>query len=84
MEVAWIEASGRGRVHSWTVAHHPFHPDFKAELPYIVAIVDLEEGVRMNAQMRGVTPGEMRIGLPVQVTFERTAEGVTLPAFVTS
>jgi hypothetical protein len=42
----------------------------------------LEEGVRMNAQMRGVTPGEMRIGLPVQVTFERMQEGLTLPAFV--
>jgi uncharacterized OB-fold protein len=51
-----IEASGRGRVHSWTVAHHPFHPGFKEELPYIVAIVDLAEGVRMSAQMRGVTP----------------------------
>jgi uncharacterized OB-fold protein len=82
MEVAWIEASGRGRVHSWTVAHHPFHPAFKDALPYIVAIVDLEEGVRMNAQMRGVTSDEMRIGLPVRVTFERTKEGLTLPAFV--
>jgi uncharacterized OB-fold protein len=56
--------------------------DGKEELPYIVAIVDLEDGVRMNAQMRGVTPDEMRIGLPVQVTFERTKEGLTLPAFV--
>src|SRR5262245_3394434 len=82
MQVAWIEASGRGRVHSWTVAHHLFHPGFKGELSYIVAIVDLEEGVRMNAQMRGVTPGEMRIGLPVQVIFEPTKEGLTLPAFV--
>ena len=33
MEVAWIEASGRGRVHSWTVAHHPFHPGFKVVVP---------------------------------------------------
>jgi len=82
MEVAWIEASGRGRVHSWTVAHHPFHPGVKEELPYIVAIVDLEDGVRMNAQMRGVTPDEMRIDLPVQVIFERTKEGLTLLAFV--
>ena len=82
MEVAWVEASRRGRVHSWTVAHHPFHPGFKEALPYIVAIVDLEEGVRMNAQMRGVTPDEMRIGLPVQVIVERTQDGVTLPAFV--
>jgi uncharacterized OB-fold protein len=64
------------------VAHHPFHPAFKAELPYIVAIVDLDEGVRMNAQMRGVTPAEMRIGLPIQVTFEKAQEGLTLPAFV--
>jgi uncharacterized OB-fold protein len=82
MDVAWIEASGRGRVHSWTVAHHPFHPGFKGDLPYIVALVDLDEGVRMNAQMRGVTPGEMRMDMPVRVTFERTGEGWTLPAFV--
>ena len=82
MEVGWIEASGRGRVHSWTVAHHPFHPGFKAELPYIVAIVDLEEGVRMNAQMRGVTTDAMRVGLPVRVTFERMSAELTLPAFV--
>lgn len=47
--------------------------------PDIVAIVDLEEGVRMNSQMRGVMPDEMRIGLPVQVTFERTKEGLTMP-----
>jgi hypothetical protein len=38
----------------------------------------------MNAQMRGVAPDEMRIGLPVQVVFERAIEGVTLPAFVRS
>jgi uncharacterized OB-fold protein len=82
MEVTWTQASGRGCVHSWTVAHHAFHPGFKAELPYILALVDLEEGVRMTAQLRGVTPGEMRIGLPVKVAFERTTGGLTLPAFV--
>jgi hypothetical protein len=43
------------------------------DVPYIVAIVDLEDDVCMNAQMRGV---------PVQVIFERTKEGLTLPAFV--
>lgn len=84
MDVTWIEASGRGLVHSWTVAYHPFHPGFKGELPYILALVDLEEGVRMNAQMRGVMPEEMRIGLPIQVTFERTKDGVMLPVFVRS
>jgi uncharacterized OB-fold protein len=82
MEAAWVQATGRGRVHSWTVAHHAFHPGFKAELPYILAIVDLEEGVRMNAQVRGMTPAELRIGLAVQVAFERTTDGLTLPVFV--
>jgi hypothetical protein len=82
MEVDWVEASGRGRVHSWTVAHHPFHAGFKDELPYILALVDLEEGVRMNAQMRGMAADEMRIGLPIRVDFERTTDGVTLPVFV--
>ncbi len=44
--VTWVPASGRGRVHSWTVAHHAFHPAFAAELPYTLVTVDLEEGVR--------------------------------------
>ncbi len=56
MEVAWIEASGRGTVHSWTMTHHAFHPGVRGDLPYLLATVDLEEGVRMNAQLRGVQP----------------------------
>jgi uncharacterized OB-fold protein len=73
-ETAYSRNSGKSVV--------ALHPGFRAELPYIVAIVDLEEGVRMNGQMRGVTPEEMAIGLPVQVTFEPASEGWTLPAFV--
>ncbi len=82
MEVTWRQASGRGRLHSWTVAHHPFHPGFKSELPYVLATVDLEEGVRMLAQLRGVAPDEIAVGLPVEVAFERATEEFTLPVFV--
>lgn len=82
MEVTWIEASGRGTVHSWTMTHHAFHPGVRGELPYLLATVDLEEGVRMNAQLRGVPPEEMRIGLPVRVAFETVKEGLTLPYLV--
>ena len=42
--VDWKEASGRGTIHSWTVAHHAFHPAFAAELPYALVTVDLDEG----------------------------------------
>lgn len=82
MNVAWMDASGRGRVHSWTVTHHPFHPGFKPDLPYTLVTVDLEEGVRMNAQLRGMDPGELRIGLPVRVGFEQATEGLTLPVIL--
>lgn len=79
MEVDWIESSGRGTVHSWTVTHHAFHPGVRDDLPTLLATVDLEEGVRMNAQLRGVAPEAMRIGLAVRVGFETVKEGLTLP-----
>jgi uncharacterized OB-fold protein len=82
MEVTWRQASGRGRIHSWTVAHHPFHPGFKSELPYVLATVDLEEDVRMVAQLRGVAPDEVAVGLPVEVAFDRATEELTLPVFL--
>ena len=67
LAIEWIDASGRGAIHSWTVAHHPFHPAFKAELPYTLVIVDLEEGPRAMGRLDPDTPP--RIGLPVQVSF---------------
>jgi uncharacterized OB-fold protein len=81
LAVTWRPASGGGRVHSWTVAHHPFHPGFKGEVPYVLATVDLAEGVRMVAQLRGLAAEAITIGLPVQVAFERATEGLTLPYF---
>src|SRR5262245_46893437 len=81
MEVGWREVSGRGSVHSWTVAHHPFHPGFKAELTYVLVTVDLEEGVRLIVQLHVLAPDAVTIGLPVEVAFERPTGGLTLPVF---
>jgi len=82
MNVAWVDASGRGRVHSWTVTHHAFHPGFKLDLPYTLVTVDLDEGVRMQAQLRRLDAGELHIGLPVRVAFEQATEGLALPVFM--
>lgn len=65
-EVTWHEATRRGRVHSWTVAHHAFHAAFKDELPYVLVTVDLEEGVRSLGRWLG---GALTIGLAVQGRF---------------
>lgn len=81
MNVNWIDASGRGAVHSWTVTHYAFHPSFKGDLPYLLLTVDLPEGVRMNAQARGIDPGSLHVGTPVKVGFERVTDDLTLPVF---
>jgi uncharacterized OB-fold protein len=82
MNVDWIDASGRGTVHSWTITHYAFHPGFKGDLPYLLLTVDLEEGVRMNAQARGIDPATVRVGMPVRVDYETVKDGLTLPVFV--
>jgi uncharacterized OB-fold protein len=81
MNATWKDASGDGRVHSWTVTHHAFHPGWKADLPYTLVTVDLDEGVRMQAQLRRLDASELRIGLPVRVAYEKATEGLMLPVF---
>ena len=81
MNVDWIDASGQGTVHSWTITHYAFHAGFKGDLPYTLLTVDLEEGVRMNAQARGIDEAVLRVGLPVKVAFELAKDGLTLPVF---
>ncbi len=73
--VEWIEASRRGTIHSWTVAHHAFHPAFKDELPYTLVTVDLEEGVRALGRWTGEPPA---IGQPVTGAFVARPDGVDL------
>ena len=82
METTWRQVSGHGTVHSWTVAHHPFHPGFKSELPYVLVTVDLDEGVRMLAQIRGLEVDALAVGLPVTMVAERVTDELALPVFV--
>jgi len=77
----WRRASGRGVVYSFTVIHRPPFPAFRDHVPYVLALIDLEEGVRMMSNVVGCEPSEVRIGLPVEVTFADVTEEVTLPKF---
>ena len=79
MNTDWVQASGKGTVHSYTISHHPFHPGFKEEMPYVLITVDLEEGVRLNAQARGIGEGEVRVGMPVRIGFEVATDEFSLP-----
>jgi uncharacterized protein len=74
-----VEASGRGHVHSYVVAHHPRIPGFT--YPHVVALVELEEGVRLLADLLDLAPDEIEIDLPVELDWLQPDDGLTLPAF---
>ncbi|MFI5612215.1 bifunctional MaoC family dehydratase N-terminal/OB-fold nucleic acid binding domain-containing protein [Amycolatopsis sp. NPDC051903] len=75
----YVVASGRGTVHSYVVHHHPPVPGKR--LPFVVALVELEEGVRVVAELLDAAPDEVRIGLPVVAAFVRVDDELTLPAW---
>ncbi len=79
LEREYVVASGRGTVFSYVVHRHPPVPG--KELPILLALVDLEEGVRMVAELRGVEPEEIQIGMAVQAGFERLDAELTLPVW---
>jgi uncharacterized OB-fold protein len=77
----WERVSGRGRVFSVVVMHQANHPWFAARTPYAVVVVELEEGARMLSSVVGPEPHGIRIGMPVEVTFEDVTPEVSLPVF---
>ena len=68
-ELDWVDASGRGRIHSYTVVHRA-PPEYRDEVPYVVALVELDEGVRMMTRLIDVEPAGMRVDLPVEVAIQ--------------
>ena len=82
LELAPDEVSGRGAVWSFTRVERVFHEGFTEAVPYVVALVELDdqEGLRLLANVVDVEPADVRVGLPVEVTFEERGE-VTLPQF---
>jgi len=80
-EIEWARASGRARLYSHGRLHRAYLPQHEAGLPLDLAVVDLEEGVRMNTNLVGVKPGEIRAGMPLQVDFARVSPEVAMPVF---
>lgn len=81
MESEFKEAPLGGRIHTWTVCHHPFNFFFKQKTPYIVALVDMDAGVRINAPLSGIAETQLRIGQRVRLGFEPVTAEITLPVF---
>lgn len=77
----WSKVSGEGKLYSFTVARIPTMPEFTDEMPQLLAVVELDEGVRINTTMVGVEPEALKIGMEVRPVFDDRPGEVTLLRF---
>ena len=77
----WIEASGKGKIYSYTVVMTNASSGFQDDVPFVVAIVRLDEGVKMMTNIVDCDPMSLYCEMPVEVTFEKLNDDFTLPKF---
>jgi hypothetical protein len=78
---SWALSSGRGKLYSWTVTHRSFHPAFNDDVPYGVAVVELEEGLRMVSHIEELPLSDYSLDRSLRVAFRQRGDFV-LPVFV--
>jgi uncharacterized OB-fold protein len=77
----WVEASGRGEIYAYTVVENNAPSAFIADMPFVIAIVRLEEDVRMMTNIVDCDPAALHSQMTVEVTFEKLTGEITLPKF---
>jgi uncharacterized OB-fold protein len=77
----WTSTSGRGRIFSYVVYHRVYHPGFAEEVPYAVAVIELDEGPRMVSNVIGIAPDKLACDLRVEVVYQPITDTITLPKF---
>lgn len=80
-DVQWFEASGKAKLYSFVINHRPA-PGFGPE-PYVIAIVELDEGPRMMSNLIGIDPdpNKIRCDMRLQIAYEDVSDEITLPKF---
>lgn len=81
MKWAWAPTRGLGKVYCWTVVHQALDPAFADAVPYAAVIVEVDEGPRLATWVTGIAPEQLRIGMPVEVWFDKMNDEVALPKF---
>lgn len=77
----WVEVSGRGRVFSFVTYQRLYNKGWEGEIPYIVALIELDEGPRLLSNLTGVDPKDVTCDMPVKAVFDDVTPEVTLPKF---
>jgi uncharacterized OB-fold protein len=79
--VEWEQASGRATLYTYSTVYVNDMAPFAEQLPYVAAVVDLEEGPRFMTTIVDVEPSELRIGQPLEVAYRQIDEDLTVPVF---
>lgn len=80
-QLDWREVSGEGTLHTFTVTSQPTAPHFADEVPQMLAMVDLDVGVRMTSTLKNVEPENIKVGMRVKPFFDPLSEDITLLRF---
>ncbi len=81
MEYEWTKLSGKGKVFSFIIYRRAFHPAYENDIPYCVAIIELDEGPRMQSNVTDCDIEDIAIEMPVEVYFDDVSEDISLPKF---
>jgi uncharacterized OB-fold protein len=73
--------SGRGTVYAFTIVNHSVHPVSAGAIPYVLVLVELDEGPRILTNLRHCDIGDVRVGMSVEVLFDDLTETIGLPQF---
>ncbi len=79
--LGWYESSGKGKIYTYSIMLAGVEEKFASDLPYVLAYIDLPEGIRMMTRIVGCDPKAVDIGMDVEVVFEEATEEITLPYF---
>ena len=82
-DTTWIQASGKATLFTYGIVHRAPHAGFAEDVPFVTAIVKLEEGPKMptNIVMDNPTPEKLQIDMPLEVVFESVSDEISLPKF---
>lgn len=81
-ELEWVASSGEGTVYTYTIIYHSPIREFESLVPYILAIIELKEGVRIMSNIVNCEPGDIHVGMAVKVVFEDVSKDISLPKFI--
>ena len=80
-DLAWAPAGGRGTLYSFALMHQLYDPAFADDIPYNIAVVELDEGVRMMVPLQNIPVDSARLGMRLRVCWQRLSDEITYPAF---